>query len=135
MPPRGERLPHCLFSPVLPFFGNPASPAYRRPAVALRNTVLFTPLRKLSMLKTEITPFSTFWPKNGSQRSPPFTVMRLVTRHESCAYSPVYQLLTGSLPRPPCSTVVTRPTSRSAIPRPVADPLQLQLPLDREVDV
>ena len=84
MPPRGDRFHHCLFIPVLALLGKPASPAYSNPAGALRNTLLFTPFRKLSMLNTEMTPFRTFCPKYGSHRTPPLTVTRLDTRHESC---------------------------------------------------
>ena len=46
------------------------------------------PRWKFSMLNTEITPFSTFCPKNGSQRTPPLTVTRLETRQASWAYAP-----------------------------------------------
>ena len=134
-PKRGERFPHCLSSPVFALSGKPSSPAYSTPAGALRNTVLLTPRWKFSMLNTEMTPFSTFCPKNGSQRTPAFTVTRLDARHVSWAYAAGNQLLTGSLPNPPCSTVVTRPTRTSAQPRPVALPSKIQLPLAREVEV
>src|SRR6185295_17669413 len=83
-PPRGDRFHHCLSIPVFALFGNPLSPAYRRPAGAFRNTVLCVLFWKLLMLNTEMTPLRTFCPKYGSQRTPPLTVTRLDTRHESC---------------------------------------------------
>ncbi len=87
------------------------------------------------MLNTEMTPFLTSCPKNGSHLTPPLTVTRLLTRHASCPYQPLYQLPTGSFPSPPCSTVVTRPSMRSASPSPSAEPLKIQLPLARELEV
>src|SRR2546429_216911 len=129
MPPRGDRFHHCLLMPVLALLGNPASPAYNKPDGALRKTLLFTPFRKLSMLKTEITPLGPFGPKCGPRRPPQLPVPRLDPRHESCPYRPVYTLSTGSLPRPPCSTLVRRPVRKSASPRLVVEPSKIQLPL------
>src|SRR5687768_8041195 len=83
-PTRGDRFHHCGFIPEFPD-GNPGSPGNSRPAGAFVNTVLLTPLRKLSRLKLEIAPFFTFCPKNGSHRRPAFTVTRFVALHASCA--------------------------------------------------
>jgi len=106
-----------------------------RPAGAFLNTVLLMPRWKFSMTKIAIASFSTFCPKYGSHRAPRLSVTRLDTRQESCPYRPMCQLFTSTLFGPPCSTLVTRPTRRSASPRPVADPLTIQFPLARDVEV
>ena len=58
------------------------------PGGALRKTVLVAPWRNRSRLKLAIALFSMRAPKNGSHRTPPFSVMRLPTRHVSWAYRP-----------------------------------------------
>ena len=85
-----------------------------------------TPLSKLSSLKIEMAPFVTFWPRNGSHRIPKLSVTRFEARQESWAYSPDVRVVHGQRRlRPPCSTVVIRPSSKSASPSPVPEPLKL----------
>src|SRR5207253_644665 len=93
-----------------------------------------TPRSKFCLLKSTTALLSTDWPKYGSQRRPPLIVTRLDARQLSSAYVPRYQLWMSRTLGPPISSLDTRPTSRSAIDRPVALPSTVQLPPVREVE-
>src|SRR6266540_6130436 len=58
-------------------------------------------------------------------------VTRSAARHVSCAYRPVYHWLNSTPPASPCSNSETRPSSKSAMPRPVAEPLKSHVPPPR----
>ena len=114
--------------------GNPVSPGQSRPAGASGNRSLMMPRSKFSCTKIEMALFSRFCPRNGSHRSPALIVTRFDARHESCAYAPMYVLLTITRLISPCSTVAIRPASMSASPSPVFDPVMRHVPLARDED-
>ncbi len=101
------------------------------PGGAFTNTVLRTPLRKLSSTKLEMDPSLTADPKKGSQRRPAFIVTRSVARHASEAYSPRYVCSRSRNPGALCSNRASRPVMKSVIERPVTLPLNSKSPMDR----
>src|SRR3954462_5963375 len=92
------------------------------------------PRSKFCLLKMTIALLSTCWPRYGSHLRPPLIVTRLDTRQLSSPYVPRYQLWMSRTLGPPISSLDTRPTSRSAMDRPVAPPSTVQLPPVREDD-
>src|ERR1044071_8897869 len=99
------------------------------PAGAFLNRVVLIPCRKLSWSKFDTAPLVMAWPKYGSQRSPTFKVTRSVVLHASCAKTPRYHWLIWRVFGAPCSRVDACPVRKSARPRPVIEPLKLNVPL------